>query len=249
MSAWLDPVRAALDTASSPVTFWFRDDDAGWDDDALDRLLDRCHQHSVQLDLAVIPVDLRDDLATSLRDHAATGIVHLHQHGFCHRNHETEGRKCEFGPSRSRAQQRQDMADGQALLRGHLGTFVEPVFTPPWNRCTDDTAAALVELGIRVLSRDSTATPFGHPDLAEVSITVDWFASYKGERLSRAEVGERIAAQVADGSAPVGVMLHHAVTDAVELALIDQLMSLIDEHQMATSSSILRLEPARRPRA
>ena len=37
---WLAPVRAALDTAEWSPTVFFRDDDAGWDDDRLMRLLD-----------------------------------------------------------------------------------------------------------------------------------------------------------------------------------------------------------------
>jgi hypothetical protein len=40
VSAWLAPLREALDAAPAPVTFFFRDDDAGWRDDRLEALLD-----------------------------------------------------------------------------------------------------------------------------------------------------------------------------------------------------------------
>ena len=45
MSGWLDPLRSVLDASDEQVRFFFRDDDAGWDDDALERLLDVFEPH------------------------------------------------------------------------------------------------------------------------------------------------------------------------------------------------------------
>ena len=241
MSDWLDPVRAALDAAPAPVPFFFRDDDAGWDDAALWRLLDRCRTHGVHVDLAVIPTEVGSELAGALRDRAAVGTVHLHQHGFRHVNHEPVGRKCEFGPSRSHDRQLADIAEGRALLGEHLHPFLDPVFTPPWNRCTAETAAVLADLGFRVLSRDRTAVPFGVDGLVEVPVAVDWFATRQGELLTRRQVGQQIAAQIGDrldSRDPVGIMLHHAVTGAGDLQLIDGLFALVAGHPAATSTSI-----------
>jgi len=238
VSDWLDPVRAALDASPMPVRFFVRDDDAGWDDEGLGRLLDRCAAHGVHIDIAVIPVELDRRLATSLCARAATGLVHLHQHGFRHVNHESNGRKYEFGPSRSHDQQLADIAEGRELIDEHLHPYVDSVFTPPWNRCTDETAAALANLGFKVLSRDSTAVPFGRDDLCEVPVTVDWFAKKKGVPLTRDEIGRQIADQIAAGDGPVGVMLHHAVTDAENLASIDGLLALVAGHESAVSTSI-----------
>lgn len=238
MSDWLDPVRTALDEAPDVVQFFFRDDDAGWDDEALWRLLDRCEANEVHIDLAVIPIELNTVRAEALCDRAATSLVHLHQHGYRHVNHETEGRKYEFGPSRSHDQQLADIAQGRAMIGGLLHPYVEPIFTPPWNRCTDQTAAALANLGFQVLSRNRSAVPFGLADLAEVPVTVDWFAKTKGDPWTRQQVGAQIAQQIADGDGPVGVMLHHAITNVEHLALIDQLLALVASHPSATSTSI-----------
>ena len=153
MSDWLDPVRAALDASSEPVPFFFRDDDAGWESGLLWELLDRFEARQVHIELAVIPAELDDNLATALCDRASTGLVHLHQHGFRHVNHEANGRKYEFGPSRSHGQQLADIAQGRAMMDALLHPHVEPIFTPPWNRCTDQTAKALVGLGFEILSR------------------------------------------------------------------------------------------------
>ncbi len=238
MSDWLDPVRWALDASPTPVQFFFRDDDAGWDDEALWSLLDCCQAQEVHIDVAVIPIELDADRATALCDRAATGLVHLHQHGFKHVNHETAGRKYEFGPSRSHDQQLADIAQGRALIGGQLHPYVEPIFTPPWNRCTEQTAAALANLGFEILSRDRSAAPFGLAELAEVPVTVDWFAKTKGEPWTREQVANQIAQQIIDGAAPVGIMLHHAITNLEHLALIDQLLTLVARHPSAVSTSI-----------
>lgn len=237
MSDWLSPVRSALDAAAEPVRFFVRDDDAGWDDEALWRLLDRCEAHRVNIDLAVIPIALAAPLAAKLCRRAAGGLVHLHQHGFRHLNHELTGRKCEFGPSRSHEQQLADIADGRQTLADLLHPFVEPIFTPPWNRCTDDTASALVDLDFAVLSCDRSADRFGLDGLTEVPITVDWFGKSHGEPLTREQIATEIAGQITAGG-PLGIMLHHAVTDTDDLQLIDELLTVLGNHSSAVSTSI-----------
>src|SRR3954451_22796727 len=137
---WLDPVTAALDAAPAPVPVFFRDDDAGWADARLFDLLDRFAACSLPVDLAVIPMELDAALAEEL---AARPRVGLHQHGLAHVNHEREGRKHEFGPSRDAAAQRADIAAGRARLTDLLGDRVDPIFTPPWNRCTAATGDCL----------------------------------------------------------------------------------------------------------
>lgn len=246
MSCWLDPVRSALDNSPVPVPFLFRDDDVGWNDEALWRLLDRSDAREVHIDLAVIPDDLDDRLAARLCSRAAGGLVHLHQHGFRHHNHEIVGRKCEFGASRTYAAQRGDIAAGRLRLDDALGRWVDPIFTPPWNRCTDVTASVLIDLGFKVLSRDHSAERFGRRQLCEVPVTVDWFATGKGGPPSAHDLGVAIARRIVEGSVqrsvygdrPVGVMLHHAVTDAEQLSHIDQLLALVGAHPGAVSTSI-----------
>ena len=68
----------------------------------------------------------------------------------------------------------EDMA---TYLADAFGDLIEPVFTPPWNRCTAVTAEVLADAGFAVLSRDSTATPLPDARVAEVPVTVDWFGS------------------------------------------------------------------------
>ena len=229
MSAWLDPLRAALDEAGEPVTLFIRDDDAGWRDDRLMRLLALLSARGIPVDLAAIPTDVGVWLAAELRGLADSGLVAVHQHGYAHENHEREGRRCEFGPSRSRGDQRHDIAAGRELLETMLGPAFLPWFTPPWNRCTSDTGACLLELGFTVLSRDRTAPRLDLPGLAELPVDVDWFAKRKGRPLGRDAIGAQLAAAARTRST-VGLMLHHAVMDDAELLALTDLLDLVGTH-------------------
>lgn len=234
--SWLDPVSAALDAA--PATIFFRDDDAGWADGRLRDLLDLFDRRGVRVDVAVIPAELGPELATELTARARSGGIRLHQHGWAHANHEPTGRKHEFGPSRTAAEQAADVARGRRVLRDAFGNLVDPVFTPPWNRCVPATAELLTAAGFTVLSRDSSAAPV--PGIAEVPVTVDWFGHRKGVRWTRDELGRRIAAAVAAG-APVGVMLHHAITDVEERAAVDELLALVAGSSAVRATTIAEL--------
>src|SRR6267378_906417 len=147
MSDWLDPLWTTLDAAPRPVSFFFRNDDAGWKDERLFALLYTFSRHRVPIDVAVIPTALSANLATGLRSLLQIDgeLLSLHQHGYAHLNHESAGRKCEFGPSRSRALQLSDIQTGKNLLADLCGPIAESIFTPPWNRCTAITGECLLQ--------------------------------------------------------------------------------------------------------
>ncbi|NUR08668.1 MAG: polysaccharide deacetylase family protein [Nocardioidaceae bacterium] len=231
MTGWLDPLRAALDAAEEPVPFFFRDDDAGWDDDALAALLDVFERHGMPLDVAAIPTETTARTAALLRRRG--GDVRVHQHGYAHVNHEAEGRKCEFGASRAPEQQRADVDRGRRLLAELVGDLPS-LFTPPWNRCADWTPAVLRDLGFGILSRDLSAGRADVPGLAEVPVTVDWFAKRRKVPVDRDGRGGLLAQSAATGG-PVGVMLHHAVTSAEERADVSDLLALVAAHPAATT--------------
>jgi Uncharacterized protein conserved in bacteria (DUF2334) len=226
---WLDPVRAAIDGSPAPVEVFFRDDDAGWAPDRLRALLDRFEHHELPVDLAVIPAALGETLAAELRVRATTQRLGLHQHGFAHRNHEPDGRKYEFGPHRAPDRQRCDIEAGAARMADLLGDLVQPIFTPPWNRCTVDTGRCLAELGLSVLSRESRAAPLEVPGLDEVPIRIDFVKPDRAEQLATA---------VAEGG-PIGVMLHHAVMDRENVERADELLALVATHPRVRASAIL----------
>lgn len=232
MSGWLRELRRKLDAATHRVDFFFRDDDAGRADERLFALLDLFERHALPLDVAVIPRALTPALASELRVRvaAAPETLAFHQHGFAHHNHELEGRKCEFGTSRTRELQQRDIEEGRRLLEEAHGLNVSGIFTPPWNRCTAATGEALRACGFRLLSRDVTARPLGIDGLNELPVRVDWFAHRKGVRLSLEELGASLAEAASSAASPVGVMLHHELMDDAELARTDELLALLATH-------------------
>jgi hypothetical protein len=228
MVRWLDPVAAALDRAPATVSVFFRDDDAGWRDDRLRELLGRFDAHGLPVDVAAIPQALGRGIARELA--ARPGVV-VHQHGLAHVNHEREGRKCEFGPSRPADVQRADIEAGRTLLDERLDGAVAPIFTPPWNRCTRDTGTCLAELGFAVLSRESRAEPLGVRGLRELPVSLDW------SRLSP----DAFARGFAAAAAPVGVMFHHAEMDDDDMDRADQLLALVAAHDRAVARPMMDL--------
>lgn len=228
---WLDPLRKTLDEGRGFVPFFFRDDDAGWEDARLFELLDVFADYSVPIDLAVIPKSISRQTAARLRQRLEENPerVSAHQHGYAHVNHEQTGRKCEFGDSRSSWIQRADIAAGKALLTDLLGPITESIFTPPWNRCTASTAACLRLEGFTLLSRDVTAARFNTPDLVELPVSIDWFGHRKKVRLTPNEIGDLLS----KARAPVGVMLHHALVDDEERKRIGELLKLLSSHSQA----------------
>lgn len=232
MTPALHALHAALDARATPLPLFVRDDDAGWADDRLLALLTTLRHVGMPLDLAVIPLALGPGLARELRSRQAAGELGLHQHGLAHLNHEPEGRRCEFGPARHEAQQRSDLLQGWRLLHGLLGDRLDPFFTPPWNRLAPGTPALLAELGFGALSRDASAP--AQAALPELRVHMDWsrWRRQAGhpEDAVRA-LAEAIGRHPGDGSA-FGLMLHHAVMDDAELAVLQQALQALAGHAL-----------------
>ncbi len=234
MHKWLKPVRESLDEVTNPVRFFFRNDDAGWAEQRLFALLDSFEQHETAIDLAVIPqaiVSGASDLYKRVIN--SKGMIGVHQHGFIHDNHQLQGRKCEFGSDRTFIQQWVDIRNGRDLLEKHFSGYVDAIFTPPWNRCTQDTVDVLVNLQFSALSRDSTAPALQCDGIEEIPVDIDWFKKYQGIRLSHQELGNMLAARILSGAESVGIMLHHQIMDAQERNRLEQLLALIKDHPMA----------------
>jgi hypothetical protein len=229
---WLDPLREALDSAPDPVVCFLRDDDVGWRADRLGDLLDRIGELGLPVDLAVIPAALDTRTARELvgRIERSEGWLGVHQHGYAHVNHEPGGeRKCEFGRARPREDQLHDIAAGRERLELLLGPAVEPIFTPPWNRCTDATGSCLAELGFEILSREARAGPLDAPGLRELPVSVDFLKRRDGARLPADRIAAIAAGAVMRGG-PVGVMLHHAEMDRPEMEAAAEFLKALAGH-------------------
>jgi hypothetical protein len=246
MHAGLKPLIVALEEAPARVSFFLRDDDAGWHDARLFELLDATQAAGVPVDLAVIPEAAGPALARSLqaRMTAAPGLIGVHQHGFAHRNHEGVERKCEFGAGRCADAQRRDLSEGRERLRRLFGARLDDIFTPPWNRCSDATPALLADLGYAALSRSRGAT--AQLTLPELPIDVDWCRQRRLATAQGADGVERVALELArrvSAGGPAGLMLHHAEMSAFDLTLLDALLVATRHHPNARWQPMRELLP------
>jgi Uncharacterized protein conserved in bacteria (DUF2334) len=230
MSNWLKSISNVLDSAEQPVRIFFRDDDAGWANDRFYALLDKFAQSGIPIDLAVIPEALDQVLVDELLSRQQTQqLIGLHQHGYSHTNHEPTGRKCEFGSSRSKSQQKTDIAMGQKRLHEALGSALDPIFTPPWNRCTQETVECLEELDFRLLSRDATASELQSAMLQQVPVHVNWSRMLD---MPLSELSLAIANNLGNND-HTGIMLHHADMNTEHLKPLAELLVLFADHDNA----------------
>lgn len=239
-----DELLAALERLPAPLSCFVRDDDAGWEDRRLLALLDVMADAGVPIDLAAIPTALSAELARQLaqRHDAAPQRLRIHQHGHAHENHQPTGRRCEFGDARDGHAMRNDLRRGRERLMQRLDHRVDALFTPPWNRCSPDLPALLAELGYAVLSRDRRAPV--QDALPELRVDVDWSRHHRegGPAAVAAALGTALRARCADGQ-PFGLMLHHAVMEPDELAMLGRWLRELAAHPRLSWRPMVALLP------
>jgi len=203
---------AALDKMDSkePVYVFFRADDVAVPGANFVRLMDLFTRYRVPLCLAVVPAWLTQARWGNLKriGQKAPSLWCWHQHGWRHVNHEAEGKKQEFGPSRTSSKIREDLIRGKNHLQTLLEESFSPVFTPPWNRCDQNTLDILKEINFLAVSRFKkgvSPSPDGLPDFA---VGVDLHTRKEGHPLSGweglfSELGSALL------QSPCGIMIHH----------------------------------------
>ncbi|MGE0373199.1 MAG: hypothetical protein AB7Q01_15130 [Gammaproteobacteria bacterium] len=231
LSEGIAMLRGCLDALEAPVTLFFRDDDAGWADPQLWRLMDLFEAHALPLDLAAIPAALEPATAEALRRriHRAPHLFDIHQHGYAHVNHEPAGRKCEFGAARDPRRQAADIAAGRARLAELFSERTTPIFTPPWNRCVPATCRVLADLGFRAISTIRSSAAPGTQPLQGLPVTLDWTRMLRQAHGTGTPVEESLG-KALRAPAPVGIMLHHADLHAPDYPLLAACLALLQEH-------------------
>ncbi len=238
----LDDLAKALEGKSRPVTVFFRDDDAGWANGQLAMLCERMSEVGIDLDLAVIPAALdRTTSAAIIRLSRQFGsTLNFHQHGYAHVNHQQEGRRCEFGDERRLELQRHDIALGRERLHDTLGTLVDPIFTPPWNRCTADTCRALSELDFKALSRIAGSSEIDHFGLADISVSIDWRKKKQNAFLTWTEFCQYAIHHLLNFDV-VGVMLHHEHLENDDLHRLHRFIDCLRDSGKVRFQSMLQI--------
>ncbi|MEJ7615715.1 MAG: DUF2334 domain-containing protein [Pyrinomonadaceae bacterium] len=213
---------------------FFRDDDVDEDESSLQRLLNLFLSREVPINLGVIPGRLTPQTIETLagRRSCFPALIALNQHGWRHINHESSGKKCEFGASRTFSEQMEDIARGRARMSEAFGDDFYPAFIPPWNRCTKETYRVLDELGFPVLSKNQSGTPSANFKFRERSITLDLYRWRGGAQLKAPEeiVGDLVL-QI-ERMNPIGIMLHHKVMNDEAFLFLDVLIETLRRYSI-----------------
>jgi predicted glycosyltransferase len=246
----LKPQLDILQAKGKTLSVFLRNDDGDKDEDSLRQLFDITLSRQVPLHVAVIPKSLTNAGVRLLRDvkHAQPDLLELGQHGFQHLNHESEGRKCEFGASRTFEEQFNDIANGKKILEETLQEYFAPIFTPPWNRCTKDTLKAVEQLDFEILSRDNSNPPATAYRFQEISTTLDFFTWKDGAKMKQPQdLTEELLKQLTTHR-PVGLLLHHKVMNAEAFSFLDELLAELKRYPIVQFHTLqsLAIESATR---
>lgn len=159
----------------SGVEIFFRADDIGVPGRNFFALTSLFSRYEIPLALAVVPTWITR-ARWEVIEKQTCGKAPLwcwHHHGWRHMNHETTGKKQEFGPSRSWSSLKYDLKQGKQRLKSVLGQDFFPLFTPPWNRCSSQCMELLMELGYKGISRFDNAEPVAPDALPDLQVNVD----------------------------------------------------------------------------
>jgi len=244
-----DTLSTALDlsTYPQPIPVLFRADDIGVLSASFLRMLDLFHTHQFPLCLAVVPTWLSQARWKAIQSHVDTGssLWCWHQHGWNHTNHQPLGKKCEFGSARSRSAISGDLSRGKDRLLTVIGSEFSPFFTPPWNRCSEETLEILAELGFSGVSRSQGEQGKNNP-LEDFYINVDLHT--RKETCGRSAL-ENLCDELrlAVEQHYVSIMIHHQLMDDSAFELLDLLLTLVAGNSKFRACTFHHLREPKKP--
>ena len=213
---------------------WLRDDDAVTVTPALVQLMEMCGEVGVTPLIAVIPAQVREDLADYLNAAPASEVA---VHGWSHINHATAGSKSqEFPVHRPRQDTLAELGQAAARLGAMFASRITPIYVPPWNRIAPEVAALLPDLGFRAVSAFGRKPLFAdEASLVELNThvdVIDWRGTRGGhdpERLTL-ELAQELAWSRENDWSPVGILTHHLVHDAQAWQFLRELFAETAAH-------------------
>lgn len=204
---------------------FFRADDIGVPGEGFAKLVNLFRRKQVPLTLSVVPAWLTRPRWLQLQKLCGKDLRLWcwTQHGWRHVNHEPHGKKLEFGPKRTAARKRHDLWLGFQRLSQLMGKVFIPAFTPPWNRCDEETLTSLQGLGFQALSRSLGAQPPAPATITEYPVTVDLHTRKEQDTEDGwRNLCEELRENLAKGFC--GVMVHHQRMNQGDFVFLDQLL-------------------------
>lgn len=218
-------IRQGLRAGSGNTKVFFRADDIGPIDQPFGDMIELFRAHQAPLGLALVPTWL--DAAGWHAMLELCGDRELwtwHQHGYSHLNHETQGKKQEFGPARPAEEKERDLVQGWEHLEALLGKRLSPIFTPPWNRLDPEALQLLKKLGFKAVSRDFKPKVPPIKGLLELPVVVDPHTRKEtNPKQAWADLENELVVGMSLGLC--GIMLHH---ELMNQSALDWLAALLD---------------------
>ncbi|BCO07813.1 hypothetical protein GF1_01890 [Desulfolithobacter dissulfuricans] len=215
-------------TTGRDLVVSFRADDIGRMDPEFITMMELFQLFQTPLNLAVVPrwID-RESWETMDRFHVASPLWCWHQHGLSHSNHQgPESKKAEFGEDRAPEDIHRDLRAGRDHLRNLLGDLFCPVFTPPWNRCSQATLESLVSLGFQAVSRFRNARPLPPAGLPDLAMNVDLHTRKENQpEQGMDNLLHELEQAVQTGVA--GIMLHHQLMNGSAFTFLEILLETL----------------------
>ncbi|WP_163340283.1 polysaccharide deacetylase family protein [Desulfopila sp. IMCC35008] len=216
---------------NTPIQLFFRADDIGVPSASFTEMIHLFQKHQTPLCLATVPSWLTSSRFRQLE--AITGHEPnqwcWHQHGRLHKNFEPEGKKQEFGPARDYQQLMEQLDKGKTRLQSILDDRFIPFFTPPWNRCSEDTIRALKRLEFKGLSRSAGAQPDSTPLLPDIQVNVDLHTRKETDPAKVLnDILNELEQTLANGR--TGIMLHHQRMNTTALLFLDLILACLTQY-------------------
>ena len=221
-------IERGLENGQGEAEIFFRADDIGVPGKQFSQLIQLFLDHHLPLCLAVVPTWLTTERFQILQKVTGKDSSQWcwHQHGWLHRNHESSGKKQEFGPGRPPEKQLEDLNKGKERLFNIMGDSFAPFFTPPWNRCSLETLQGLQELNFSAVSRSHGAKPLPPPGLPDLQVNIDLHTRKEVDpEISLKSFLEELEQGIAAGSG--GIMIHHQRMNRAAFDFLALLLAII----------------------
>lgn len=235
---------------SSPIRFWWRDDDAEDDTSQFERLLKLAGRHDLPIALSVVPKRATSALAERL---AGAPLARVLQHGWRHRNHSPAGeKKIELGAHRPLDDMLDELARGFDRLLARFPEKFLPILVPPWNRVADAVRDERRQVGLIGISTYGPV-PAGARHWVNVHLDViDWRARAPVTRARAfAVLSQELERRLGGDPAPIGLMTHHLVHHEANWRFIEELLEAVAGHPTVAWPPIAELfdltSPSARP--
>jgi hypothetical protein len=219
------------------MRLFFRDDDLGTNPAEFAKLVTLFAKHDQKLNAAAIPSGLSEEIirASIPYSYQAAPFLQVVTHGYRHQNHETEGKKCEYGFGRDLDEVRRELDFGRHALAEQFENYF-PCFVPPWNRIHDQFLPLLKSAGYLMLSRESeVAAKSAAAPVPEFNVCLDLHTRKDGERLAPKEIFHFLRLRHEMGEDHAGVMLHHNRMTDEDFATLDELLRDLSKRSIQTS--------------